>query len=209
MEYTELDKDIIKLYTEEKYSLRQISKVINKDHHFVKRRLEAFGIKINTKDRRKHSLTQEHKDKISKASKGRKCFWKNKKMQKDTLYKNMQAHMKFSVELEFLKRFDDIERLKCLNKLITRDRVKIHFDIEKYKAFVEKFYEDKEFIRRFEIYSETKNKWDLPSLDHIIPLSKGGTWDLENLRIISWFENRAKCDLTIEEFDSLVKRYLL
>ena len=121
----------------------------------------------------------------------------------------MQAHMKFSVELEFLKRFDDIERLKCLNKLITRDRVKIHFDMEKYKAFVEKFYEDKEFIRRFEIYSETKNKWDLPSLDHIIPLSKGGTWDLENLRIISWFENRAKCDLTIEEFDSLVKRYLL
>ena len=209
MSYSELDSYILKLYTEEKYTLRQISHIINRDHHFIKRRLDIYGVQISKKDRRNKHLTQEHKKKISNTSKGRRGFWKDKRMPKESLYKNMQKHLEFKVDLDFLKKFDDIEKLKCLNKLLTRNRVKIHFDVEKYKEFIIKFYNDTEFNKRFDIFSKTKNKWDRPSIDHIIPLSKGGTWDLNNLQIISWFENRAKCDLTNEEFKSLIERYLV
>ncbi len=38
-------------------------------------------------------------------------------------------------------------------------------------------------------------------LDHKIPISKGGTYDIENLQILTWFENRAKCDMTQEEWE--------
>ena len=125
----------------------------------------------------------------------------------ESLYKNMVNHIRWDVDLDFLTKYDDIQRLKCLNKMLTRDRVAVHFDTEKYKLFIEKFYYDTKFINQFECYLESKSKWDMPSLDHIIPLSKGGTWDLDNLQILSWFENRAKCDMNNEEFNMMIEKY--
>ncbi|MBR0288533.1 MAG: HNH endonuclease [Selenomonadaceae bacterium] len=57
------------------------------------------------------------------------------------------------------------------------------------------------------MYQESGNKYDRLSLDHIIPLSRGGTWDLENLQVISWFDNRAKCDMTQDEYEAMKKKY--
>ena len=47
----------------------------------------------------------------------------------------------------------------------------------------------------------------MPSLDHIIPISRGGSWELDNLQIISWFENRAKCDMTQQELYNMINKY--
>ena len=91
--------------------------------------------------------------------------------------------------------------------MLSRDRVSVHFDTEKYKLFIEKFYNDEKFNKQFECYLSSGSKWDMPSLDHIISLSKGGTWDLDNLQIISWFENRAKCDMNNEEFEEMIHKY--
>ena len=41
-----------------------------------------------------------------------------------------------------------------------------------------------------------------------MPLSKGGTWDLENLQIIPWCINRAKYNFMPEEWDYIRNKYL-
>ncbi len=203
-----MNEEIKRLYTEEKYTLRKIGKILGKDHHFIKRRLQEMGIEITQKDRKRDPCTEEHKRKISEKSKGRSGYWKGKKMPIEVNYKNMLAHIQWDVGLDFLMQFSDIEKLKCLNRMLSRDRVSKHFDSEKYKMFIEKFYYDENFNSQFEIFALSGNKWDMPSLDYIIPLSNGGTWDLENLQIISWFENRAKCDMDNEEFSRMVQKYL-
>ena len=37
------------------------------------------------------------------------------------------------------------------------------------------------------------------------PISKGGTYDIENLQVLTWFENRAKCDMNQEEWEKFKK----
>ena len=202
-----LDIKIRRLYVEEKCTLRKVGKIIGKDHHYVKRRLEAMGVPIDEKSRKRDPLSIEHRKKISEKHMGIKGYWNGKKMPLITRYKNMLTHTNWNVDLSFLTQFDDIEKLKCLNKMLSRERISVHFDTEKYKKFVEKFYYDENFNKQFEYFTESKNKWDMPSLDHIIPLSKGGTWDLDNLQIISWFENRAKCDMDNDEFNTMIERY--
>ena len=47
-------------------------------------------------------------------------------------FKNMKAHLKFDVSLDWLMQFD-FNKLKILNKMIcTRDRVKKYFNVDKY-----------------------------------------------------------------------------
>lgn len=204
------ENDLIKrLYVEECYTLRKVGRIVGRNHHYVKRRLQEMGIEITQKGRKRDPFSEQHNKKISAASKGRPCFWGGKHMPLESKYKNMFTHIQWDVDLAFLMKFDNIEKLKQLNKLLTRNRVSVHFDTEKYKLFIEKFYYDERFNRQFNYYALSKNNWDRPSLDHIIPLSKGGTWDLDNLQIISWFENRAKCNMCEDEFEFMIKRYFI
>lgn len=198
---------IIYLYTKEKETLREIAKLLNTDHHKIKRILLKNNIPITRKGRKRKPFTEEHKRKISESSKGRKCYWTEHNVTMEMRYKNMLNHMQWKVSLEFLLKFDDIGKLKMLNRMLSRKRVSEHFDTFKYKAFIEKFYNDKSFLKCYENYLITKNMYDKPSLDHIIPLSRGGSWDLDNLQIISWFENRAKYNLTEEEFEEYKIKY--
>lgn len=199
------------LYENESCSLREIARRFGVSHHFVKRHLVELGVEVRPRKSgyKIGPFSEEHRKKLSESSKGKKSYWSGKNMPVETNFKNMYHHIQWDVNLDFLMKFDDIEKLKCLNRMLSRDRVSTHFDTEKYIKFVEKFYFDNGFNKQFEIFSRTKNKYDRPSLDHIIPLSRGGSWDLDNLRIVSWFENRAKNDMTLEEFHAMVKKYLI
>ena len=53
------------------------------------------------------------------------------------------------------------------------------------------------------LYNKDTEYYDLykPSIDHKIPLSRGGTNELNNLHFVTLFENLAKRDMTMEEWE--------
>jgi len=146
-------------------------------------------------------FTKEHRDKISIKRKelyssGAIVAWQTgKTMTRDFILKNMKAHLKYEVSFEWLNRFEDIAKLKYLNGAIKRKRDYEGFTSEIYKAYVEKFYNDKKFNELFSRWKATGDKWIKPSLDHIIPKANQGGLLLDNLQFISWLENRAKVDM--------------
>lgn len=156
-------------------------------------------------------FTKEHRQKISNTRKalyasGAITTWsKGKKMSRAHILKNMKAHLKYDVSLEWLDSFSDIEKLKYLNHSIARERDYRGFTTEIYKKFIEKFYEDNKFNKLFIEWKNTKDKWIKPSLDHIEPKSKGGTLLLDNLQFVSWLENRAKVDIPQVQWDKIKK----
>ncbi len=153
----------------------------------------------------KRVFTKEHRENISKACIGRKTWSKGKKMSRDHNLKNMKSHLKYDVSLEWLNSFKDIEKLKYLNRSISRERDYRGFTTETYKQFIEKFYVDKKFNKLFNEWQKTKDKWIKPSLDHIEAKCRGGTLLINNLQFISWLENRAKIDISQVEWEKMKK----
>lgn len=194
------EEEVVRLYLEERMTLRHVGEEMGIDHHRVKRILEKNNVKITRRNTLKE-FSKEHREKLSKAMKGRPSYWKDKKMPEETNRKNMINHLKRSITLDDLVKYTDFNRLKFLNNVIARHRK--HFeDDKKYISYLDKFYFDKAFNKSFDLWIENQqNKWFMPSLDHIIPLSKGGTFDLENLQFLTWFENRAKAEMTMEEWE--------
>jgi hypothetical protein len=211
-----MDEDkIIKMYVNDHYTLRQLAGVFNTNHHMIKRILIKNNIKITRKNSLKKFST-EHKRKISESrkklvssgwipyNKGLKTI--ERKNGKELLLKNMQAHLKYKVSVEWLGGFDDIEKLKYLNYSISRKRDNEGFTTEIYMQFIEKFYYDIKFNLLYNEWKSTKDKWIKPSLDHIIAKSNNGNLLLENLQFISWFENRAKSNIPPDTWKEMKKK---
>ena len=70
-----------------------------------------------------------------------------------------------------------------------------------YINYINKFYYDEKFNKIYKKWKETGDHLLLPSIDHIIPTSKGGTNDLNNLRFATFFENRAKSDIDPKKWE--------
>src|SRR5699024_11941823 len=162
-------------------------------HHRIKRILVKNGVEITQKGRIRKPFTDEHKAKISKATKGRKVWSEGKKMNKEHVLKNMVAHIKYDVDFEFYQQFDDVEKIKCLNKMLTRDRVSKHLDTKKYKSFITKFYNDEKInaVQHKQVDSK-RERCAAPSLDHIKPICKRRSNELGNLQVLTCFVNSAK-----------------
>ena len=207
------ENKIVEMYKNDRYTLRHLSEVFKTDHHKIKRILLKNGVKITRRNTLK-KFTQEHKNKISATRKklyqsGKITAWsKGKKMSRDHILKNMKAHLKYDVSLDWLKQFEDIEKLKYLNRSISRGRDKKGFNTEIYKKFIEKFYADEKFNHLFSEYKKTSDKWIKPSLDHIEAKANGGSLLLDNLQFISWLENRAKVNIPQVEWEK-IKRNII
>jgi len=199
------DKSVVYLY-ENGYTLRHIADIFNTDHHKIKRILTKNNIEI-TKRKTKKIVSEEKRNKISQSSKGRKCYWKGKKMPDVIIYKNIASKIRFDVSYEFLMNFKDIEKLKFLNQSITnRDKRWSDTDSEWYKNYLTKFYFDDQFNKIYKQWiDDDKYFWLKPTIDHIIPKSIGGKNNIENLQFLSWFENRAKTNMSQQEWDKLKK----
>jgi len=206
-----IEDKIIEAYEPYVTTLREVGRIVGTDHHRVKRVLQSEGIEIAKG--KIGPFTDEHRLAISKACKGRPTWSKGKKMPKGSLYKNMASHLRFDVTVEWLSNFCDIEKLKFLNRVLTNRGGGFDFDTNEYELFIEKFYNDDHFN---DLYSgwivAEKNQWLRPTIDHITPKAKGGGNNLENLQFLTWFENRAKCDMTQDEWNKVklnMKDYLI
>ena len=159
-------------------------------------------------------FTKTHREKISNTRKalyasGAITTWsKGKKMTREHTLKNMKAHLKYDVSLKWLNSFNDIEKLKYLNRSLSRKRDCEGFTTDIYKQFIEKFYKDQKFNILYKKWIETNNKWIKPSLDHIIAKSNGGILLLDNLQFVSWLENRAKVNISQEQWNGIKKNIM-
>ncbi len=200
--------EIKRLYVEEKFSLRMIADRFQSNHHMIRRTLQRQGIDLSNNDRLKKERSQESKDKVGATRKalfasGAITTWcKGKKLTRDHVLKSLRGKLYCDVTLEWLQSFPDFEKFKFLSNITSKHRK--HFPTEKYIAYIERFYHDPQFNTIYSKWLETgKNKWFIPSIDHINPKSKGGSFDLDNLRFITWFENKAKADMSLEDWEKV------
>lgn len=116
---------------------------------------------------------------------------------------------------EYLNSFDDFEKFllihKCLSHTIKIDILNI--PLQNYKNMIQYFYNDNQFNKIYKFWKEntyfkgdTFYDWAKPSIDHIIPKSKGGTDEIDNLQFLTVFENLAKRDMTQVEWEKFKKQ---
>ena len=124
------------------------------------------------------------------------------------------ASAREDIEEQFLLEFEDFEKFLFVHKALTHTTEGYYgtsCDTEEYKTAVRKLYNDIQFnaVYHFWISNQNRGKtfYDLakPSIDHIIPLSRGGTSKIENLQILTVFENLAKRDMTLQEWQEFKK----
>ena len=182
------DEKIVELYLSGE-SMRKIAKNFNTNHKLISRILKKANIitrpSKNTRYARKFNCSTERN------------------------YSNMLTHLRFSVDLMWLMKFSDFEKLKFLNASLTNRDKRWDESSEWYIAYIERFYFDKQFNLLYDRWLCAKCKpYMKPSLDHIIPKAKGGTNELDNLQFLTWFENRCKNDMSQEEWDEMKSNIL-
>lgn len=132
----------------------------------------------------------------------------------DRKIKAFQSSSRQDLDENFLNSFDNFEKYLTLHKMFVRTtNIDIlHIPLEEYKKIIIHFYYDKQFNAVYDFWINNNHNnyqtfYDLakPSLDHIIPKSKGGTDNLNNLQILTVFENLAKRDMNQEEWDIFKK----
>jgi len=78
-------------------------------------------------------------------------------------------------------------------------------DKDNWFNFIRRFYNDEQFNKVYEFWQKqprlnTFYDFAKPSIDHKMPVAKGGDDSLDNLHFVTMFENYAKRDMTWEEW---------
>lgn len=193
------EAEICQYYLEHLVSLRDVSRAYEIDHHRVKRILTDGG--VYDSQRKVPSVRDPSATKKGVATRKRNGSYiahnKGKQASEDQRRLNMKAKMKTGIDLSV---YEDYDRLLFLTRYLAKHKASFNSD-EKRKSFLDKFYVDDQFLMIYNVWIQDKeNKWLRPSLDHKTPKSVGGSFDLENLQFLTWFENRAKADMSEEEW---------
>lgn len=118
------------------------------------------------------------------------------------------ATSKYPLESDFVYSFPDFKKYAFLHKSVTHSNSPLKFySYDYYKKYIIHFYDDEQFNLIYNFWKEenfeekTYYDWSKPSLDHILPLSKGGNNQIENLQFLTVFENLAKRDMDAKEWE--------
>jgi len=109
--------------------------------------------------------------------------------------------------MDYLWQWTDWDKYAFLHKALVHLMPITKLTKDYYFAFIKKFYHDKQFNLLYSQWlkhqkeHDTFYDWYKPSIDHIIPKSKGGTCSLDNLQFLTVFENLAKRDMTQQEWE--------
>jgi len=193
------EDEVIKLYTIDKISITNIAKKINVNPISISKLLKSKNIKI------KYIFTKEHIQNISGPKNNKSIGQKGKKCTLITNYKNMANHLRYDIDYMWLLQFKNFDKLKFLNCTISRSR-DYNFDTELYINYIIKFYYDKKFNNIYNKWIKNdKNIWLKPSLDHIKPKTKNKLDTIDNLKFLTWFENRCKSNINIDDWNKMKK----
>lgn len=126
----------------------------------------------------------------------------------DRKRKAFKASTRQDLTDDFLNQFSNFERYLLIHKMFIRttDIDVLNIPLQTYENMIKYFYYNKQFNAVYDFWEQHQNEtatfydWAKPSLDHILPKSKGGTDDLNNLQVLTVFENLAKRDLTMSEW---------
>ena len=130
----------------------------------------------------------------------------------DRKKKAFQATSYVDVSDEFLNAYEDFEKFLIIHKALIRTSgrdgqyYKLH--LEEYQKIIDYFYYNIQFNAVYNFWKQhslenpTFYDWAKPSLDHIIPSSRGGSNNLDNFQFLTTFENLAKRDMTMEEWNN-------
>jgi len=119
-------------------------------------------------------------------------------------FKYFQLSVRLRWDISYIELVDyDYDKLVVLNSLVKNRDDRYNFTKDQYLAYLEKFYTCPQFNRLHELWINSgKNKLRQLSIDHIHPISKGGDdICIENMQVVTWIENRAKCALSQDDWD--------
>ena len=191
--------EVRRLYVDEMWTLRRIADHFGTNHHRVKRALVALGVEITNAHRLREPMTVERRAQIGKQSRGRKAWNKGVTADEAQIRRMMKARMRTGIDLDA---YPDLQRLQLLVRLTSKHFKHLGSDAAR-KAFLDRFYFDGQFNRIYDKWLESgKSKWLFPSLDHKVSKCNGGSWELDNLQFLTWFENRAKAEMNQDEWES-------
>lgn len=131
----------------------------------------------------------------------------------DRKKKAFQATSYIDISDEFLDKYKkDFEKFLLIHKALIRtsgnDGQYYKNNPKEYEKIIDYFWNEKQFNCIYSFWKNNKSNqltfydWAKPSLDHIIPISKGGKNNLENFQFLTTFENLAKRDMTMEEWNN-------
>lgn len=112
-----------------------------------------------------------------------------------------------NLTFDYIDSFSDFEKYQFLHKAYVKSHLKINCE-KKYKEFIEFFYEDPQFNAVYKSWKQKKEShntfydWYKPSIDHKLPVSRGGNGEVNNLQFLTVFENLAKRDMTEKEWNN-------
>ena len=123
-----------------------------------------------------------------------------------------QASTKMQVSNQFLDQYkDNFEKFLFIHHAImgTSGNSSSYYEKHQieYEEIINFFWNDKQFNTLYSLWLKNKKlnntfyDWLKPSLDHIVPSSKGGKNELSNFQFLTTFENLAKRDMTMEEWN--------